>query len=82
METAPMERLPPRIIGWPVLRTMVPYTRQYILKLEKDGRFPRRLEVGANRIGWLLSEVEAWIEARVAARDKRAGPASKHTWMS
>ena len=66
-----MNRLPPRIIGWSELRTMVPYTRQHVLKLEKAGRFPRRLSVGANRIGWLLSEIEAWIEDRIAERDGR-----------
>ena len=66
-----MNRLPPRIIGWSELRTMVPYTRQHVLKLEKAGRFPRRLPVGANRIGWLLSEIEAWIEDRIAERDGR-----------
>ena len=66
-----MNRLPPRIIGWSELKTMVPYTRQHVLKLEKSGKFPRRLTVGANRIGWLLSEIEVWIEARIAERDGR-----------
>ena len=54
-----------------MLRTMVPYTRQYVLKLEKAGKFPRRIVVGANRVGWLLSEVEDWINQRVAERDHR-----------
>ena len=66
-----MNRLPPRIIGWSVLQMMVPYTRQHVLKLEKAGKFPRRLPVGANRIGWLLSEIEAWIGERIADRDRR-----------
>ena len=61
----------PRIIAWPELRQMVPYTRQHILKLEKLGRFPRRLSIGAKRIGWLLSEIEAWIGERIADRDRR-----------
>ena len=50
---------------------MVPCTRQHILKLEKRGRFPRRLTIGAKRIGWLLSEIEAWIADRIAERDHR-----------
>lgn len=64
-----MKLAPRRIIGWSVLRTMIPYTRQHVLKLEKAGRFPRRVPVGENRVGWLLSEVEAWIDARIAERD-------------
>jgi prophage regulatory protein len=66
-----MDRHPPRIIGWSVLRTMVPYTRQHVLKLEKAGRFPRRLIIGPNRVGWLLSEIEGWIAARIVERDNR-----------
>jgi prophage regulatory protein len=44
-----------------------------VLKLEKAGKFPRRIVVGANRVGWLLSEVEDWINQRVAERDHRVG---------
>ena len=61
----------PRIISWSELKTIVPYSRQHILRLEAAGKFPVRVQVGANRIGWILSEVEGWIRARMAAR-KRA----------
>jgi prophage regulatory protein len=65
-----MDHLPPRIISWSTLRTIVPYTRQHILRLEAAGKFPRRIQVGENRVGWLVTEVEAWIDARVLARDE------------
>ena len=64
-----MDHFPPRIIGWSTLRTMVPYTRQHILRLEVSGKFPRRIQVGSNRVGWVLSEIETWIGARIAMRD-------------
>ena len=64
-----MADLLPRIIGWTMLRSMVPYTRQHVLRLEKEGKFPKRVTIGANRVGWLASEVEGWINARVAERD-------------
>jgi prophage regulatory protein len=48
---------------------VVPYTPQHILRLEKDGKFPRRVQLGANRVAWLLSEIDAWVAARVAERD-------------
>ena len=60
---------PARLITKVELRQLVPYTPQHILRLEKRGRFPRRIQVGPNRVGWLLSEVESWIAARVAERD-------------
>ncbi|MFZ1105907.1 MAG: AlpA family phage regulatory protein [Hyphomicrobiaceae bacterium] len=39
------------------------------MRLEKKGKFPRRIQVGPNRVAWLLSEVEAWISDRVAERN-------------
>ena len=61
----------PRIIGWSELKSIVPYTRQHILRLERAGKFPKRIRVGANRIGWLLSDIEEWIEGRVALRNEQ-----------
>ncbi len=60
---------PSRLITKAELRRIVPYTPQHILRLEKRGMFPRRVQVGANRVGWLLSEIEDWVAARVAERD-------------
>lgn len=59
----------PRLITKAELRSMVPYTPQHILRLEKRGLFPRRIQVGSNRVAWLLAEVEDWIAKRVAERD-------------
>lgn len=55
----------PRIITKKELRLIVPYTPQYILRLEKQGKFPRRIQIGARRVGWLLSDVEAWLQSRM-----------------
>jgi prophage regulatory protein len=60
---------PSRLITKAELRAMVPYTPQHILRLEKQGVFPRRIRLGANRVAWLLTEIEDWVAARVAERD-------------
>ena len=57
-----------RLIDWKTLKTMVPYSRQHIARLEQAGAFPKRVQLGQARVAWLLSEVEAWIEVRVAKR--------------
>jgi len=57
-----------RLIDWKTLKTMVPYSRQHIARLEQAGTFPKRVQLGQARVAWLLSEVEAWIERRVANR--------------
>ena len=61
--------MPFRLITRAELNQIVPYTGQHILRLERTGMFPRRIKVGPNRVAWLLSEVEAWVAARVAERD-------------
>jgi prophage regulatory protein len=45
----------------------VPYSPQHIARLEAVGRFPKRIQVGPNRVAWLQAEVEKCIEERVAA---------------
>ena len=51
-----------RIIDWKVLKTMQPYSRQHILRLEKAGRWPRRVKLSPNRVGWVYDEIVAHLE--------------------
>ena len=48
----------------------VGYSSMHIWRMEREGRFPRRLQLGPNAVGWLESEVDDWISARAAERDK------------
>ena len=62
-----------RIIDWKVLKTLVPYSRQHIARLEKAKvrPFPKRVRLGngpRSRCGWVYDEVMAWIEARMNDR--------------
>ncbi len=36
--------------------------------LRADGVFPVAVELGQRRIGFVRKEIEAWIDARIAAR--------------
>jgi prophage regulatory protein len=47
----------------------IPYSPQHIQRLENAGQFPKRVRLGRNRVAWLLSEVEAWVDERLANRD-------------
>ena len=55
----------PRIITRKELRLMVPFTPQHIGRLERAGKFPKRIRIGERRVGWRLADVEAWLEQRV-----------------
>ena len=48
---------------------MIPFTRQHVLRLEKAGKFPRRIQIGTRRVGWLYTEIETWVMAKASGRD-------------
>jgi prophage regulatory protein len=35
--------------------------------------FPQPIKLGARAKGWLMSEIRAWQNARIAARERKAG---------
>lgn len=48
----------------------VGYSVMHIWRLEQAGKFPGRIHLGPNSVGWL----EAWIKERLAARDHTRSP--------
>jgi prophage regulatory protein len=48
----------------------------------KNGTFPKPVPIGKRTVGWVEEEVEAWIDARIDARDREAkrqgGPGRGH----
>ncbi len=57
-----------RIMRLQELTALVPYSPQHIRRLEHAEQFPRRVRLGANRVGWVREEVEGWINARIGGR--------------
>lgn len=53
------------------LRRFVPYTPQHVARLEARGLFPARVQIGGNRVGWVIGELLEWIAERVRERDTR-----------
>lgn len=52
-----------RIIRFPQVAQIVGISRATVFRLERSGDFPRRVQVGPRSVGWLLSEITAWLEA-------------------
>ena len=59
---------PDHIIGAPKRREMVPYSDMHIWRLEKAGKFPKRIRLGVHRVGWSNREIQEWIAARKKER--------------
>lgn len=43
--------------------------RSSIYKLIKEGSFPKPVPLGIRAVGWVATEINAWIEDRVRERD-------------
>ena len=43
--------------------------RERLRELENAGSFPRRVRLSQRACGWVESEVDAWVRARIAERD-------------
>jgi prophage regulatory protein len=49
----------------------IPYCKVHLWRLCKDGKFPKpvKLNTTLSRNAWLESDIDAWIESRIAERD-------------
>lgn len=57
-----------RIIRKPELQAMVGLSDTTIWRLERAGRFPKRVQLGGNSVGWIDSEVDEWFTALASER--------------
>ena len=57
-----------KFIVLPQVQEIVPYSASHIWRLERSGHFPQRVRLGGNRVAWLQSEVNSWVESKLAAR--------------
>lgn len=58
-----------RLLSKRQLKEMVLYSPQHIARLEKAGTFPRRVQIGPNRVGWVEAEVLDWLQTKLNVRD-------------
>jgi len=43
-------------------------SRSTIWRLERDGRFPRRVKLSIRAVGWRAADIEAWLKTRCDAQ--------------
>lgn len=60
-----------RILSKRDVKQLVLYSPQHIARLEKAGQFPKRVQLGPNRVGWVEDEVLDWLRQRI---DRRGEP--------
>jgi prophage regulatory protein len=61
-----------RLLRRPMVRERTGLSDQQIYEGIKNGTFPKQVPVGQATVGWVESEVDAWIQNRIALRDSKA----------
>ena len=63
----------PTLVSWSDLKVRgIQFSRATIYRKIENGSFPRPLKIGANRIAWLASEIDEWIQSLAEARNTEA----------
>lgn len=60
--------VPSKIIRLPETATKTGLSRSSIYALISAGKFPKQIKLSVRSMGFLESEVDAWIESRIANR--------------
>lgn len=58
-----------KILSKRQLKELVLYSPQHVARLEKAGQFPKRVQLGACRVGWVEDEVLDWLQSKIDRRD-------------
>lgn len=53
------------VLRLPQLQRRVPLSRSRIYEMVAADEFPRPISLGPRAVGWLASEVDQWLRARV-----------------
>jgi prophage regulatory protein len=54
-----------RILSKRQVKELVLYSPQHVARLEAAGQFPKRVRLGADRVGWVEAEVLDWLRTRI-----------------
>lgn len=66
-----------RILREPEVEATTGLHRQTRWRLEKEGKFPQRRQIGPNSIGWIESEITEWMKTRPSGVQIIAAPNRK-----
>jgi prophage regulatory protein len=61
-----------RFMREPEVRRITGLSRTTRWRLERVGKFPRRRQLSANAVGWLASEIRAWMADQSAPVEPEA----------
>jgi prophage regulatory protein len=62
----------PRLIPYEALAAKcITYSKPHLWRLERAGKFPKRVPIGASRYAYVEAEIDEHIAQKIAERDAR-----------
>lgn len=61
-----------RIMRLNEVMSVTGFQRSSVYKYMAHGTFPKAAPLGDRAVGWVSTEIEDWIKARIAERDQRS----------
>lgn len=58
-----------KIVRLRTIREWTGLSRSTIYLMMKTGSFPKSISLGARSVGWLESDIQAWVDSRIATRN-------------
>ncbi len=55
------------VLRWPEVAKIIPISRSHAHALASQDKFPRPIKLGPRASGWLQSEIQQWMDERIAA---------------
>ncbi|MFZ2159336.1 MAG: AlpA family phage regulatory protein [Bradyrhizobium sp.] len=52
----------------------IPYSKPHLWRLEKAGKFPKRVPIGESRYAYVEEEIDAYVAGLITARDTATDP--------
>jgi prophage regulatory protein len=58
------------VLALPQVMARVSLRRSAIYRAVRQKSFPAPVRLGARRVGWILAEIDRWVDTKIAARDE------------
>ena len=59
-----------KFLRLPEVKSRTGFSRSSIYLFVQNGTFPRPVRIGGRVVAWLETEIDEWIEARLAEREE------------
>jgi prophage regulatory protein len=56
------------LLTMPEVEALTRLSKPTLYQMIRDGRFPKQVRLGPNKVAWLRSEILGWIGEKAAAR--------------